>query len=83
MNSERQVRLPTGLLMASAVLIGTGAVIGAAGIILGGGATVVTIRRWVQALDEPPRAIARRRWHQMSDSVAAGAQAWRASEPGH
>lgn len=80
MNSSQPLELPSGTLTAAAVLIGAGALLGAAGLLLGSGAAIVTIRRWVQGLDEPPRDIARRRWHQVSNSVAAGAQAWRGGQ---
>ncbi len=63
-------------LMIGAVLVGAGALIGAAGLVLGGTVIVAATRRWVDQLDTPPAELARQKWAQARAATTAGASAW-------
>ena len=57
------------------LLVGSMLVLG--GAVLSGTVAVRATRRWVEQWQEPPSALARRRWGQARSAVAAGAQGWR------
>ena len=59
------------------MLIGTGGLLGCAGVLLLSSALVAATRRRVNQLDQPPSEIARLKWRQAKAATTAGAQAWR------
>jgi hypothetical protein len=63
------------------VLVGIGAVLASAGILLLGSATVSATRRWVKQLDRPPTEAAKLKWQQARAATTAGARAWRSNSP--
>jgi hypothetical protein len=63
-------------LMIGAVLVGAGALVGLAGLLVGGSAIVVATRRWMDQLDTPPTELARQKWAQARAATQAGASAW-------
>ena len=64
-------------MLASAVFIGLGGVLGMTGAALGSYALMAATRRWVRTLDTPPREIARRGWVQGKAAGIAVAEGWR------
>ena len=65
------------LLIRGVALLSVGSGLMLVGALLTGTVAVRATRRWVQQWDEPPRAVARRRWGQARSAVSAGAQGWR------
>jgi hypothetical protein len=64
------------LIGSSAALLTGGLVVCLAGAAIGAVAVVTACRRYVADLDEPPRAMARRRWGQARSATVAGVGAW-------
>lgn len=64
------------LLIGGIGLLSVGSVLALVGAVLSGIAAVRTTRRWVGGWQEPPSAMARRRWSQTRSAVAAGARGW-------
>ena len=64
------------LIGSSAALLTGGLVVCLAGAAIGAVAVVTACRRYVADLDEPPRAMARRRWGQARSATMAGVGAW-------
>jgi hypothetical protein len=75
--SRPTLHLNKGLVVAGAVLIGVGGVLGATGILLGTYAVVNASRDWMKQLEVPPGELARRKLHQARVASAAAAEAWR------
>jgi hypothetical protein len=73
--------MKTGPLVVGAALIGTGAVIGLAGLVIGGVAVLSATRRWVSQLEVPPNELARQKWAQARAATQAGASAWQDGVP--
>jgi hypothetical protein len=73
--------LHTGPLVVGAALIGAGAVIGLAGMVIGGVAVLSATRRWVSQLEVPPNELARQKWAQARAATQAGASAWQDGVP--
>jgi nitrous oxide reductase len=65
------------LLVGGAVLIGTGGVLGATGILVGTWAVVSAAREWMKHLEVPPGEVARQKLHQARVATSAAAAAWR------
>jgi hypothetical protein len=57
-------------------LLSVGSVLMLLGGLVTGTVAVRATRRWVDHLDEPPSAIARRTWGQARSAVAAGTRGW-------
>jgi hypothetical protein len=74
--AETGVQLNKGLLLASALLVGSGAVLGATGLLLGGLAVISATRQWIQQLERPPIDVARSRWQQVQAARNAATTAW-------
>jgi hypothetical protein len=74
------IELNRPLLTGGLVLIGVGAVIALAGSIAATVAAVGATRSWVRQWDEPPSAVARRRYAQARSAAVAGAQGWRQND---
>lgn len=72
--------LNRGMLVAAALLVGAGSVLGMAGLAVGGAAVVTAFRNWYQRADLPPRELARLKWEQTKSAAGAGAGAWRDTE---
>ena len=64
------------LIGSSAALLTGGLVVCLAGAAIGAVAVVSACRRYVAGLDEPPTAMARRRWGQARSATVAGVGAW-------
>jgi hypothetical protein len=79
--TESSIELNRGLLVGGVVLISVGALIGLVGGIATSAAMIGAARSWARQLDEPPSAMARRRFAQARTaalaSAQAGAQGWR------
>jgi hypothetical protein len=73
--------MDSGPLIVGAALIGAGAVIGLAGMVIGGVAVLSATRRWVGQLDQPPAEVARQKWAQARAATMAGASAWQDGVP--
>lgn len=71
--------------MVGAVLVGSGALIGMAGAVIGGLALVSAASRWIHQLEVPPTDVAKQKWSQAKAATQAGAQAWHHSNgmPAH
>jgi hypothetical protein len=65
------------LIAGSAVLVTGGLLVCLAGAAIGAVAVVGATRRYVADLQEPPSAMARRRWEQVRSASMAGVGAWR------
>lgn len=65
-----------GPLITGAVLLGAGALIATAGLVIGGGHLVSATRRWMNELETSPSDLARQKWVQAKAAYAAGASAW-------
>jgi hypothetical protein len=68
--------LNTTPLLVGAALIGAGAVIGLAGMVLSGTVMLAATRRWIRQMDVPPNELARQKWAQARAATMAGASAW-------
>jgi hypothetical protein len=62
-------------LAVGAALLGAGAVIGLAGLVVAGVALSAATRRWIAQLEVPPSELARQKWAQARAATAAGAAA--------
>lgn len=71
--------------MVGAVLVGSGALIGMAGALIGGLALVSAASRWIHELEVPPTEVVKQKWSQTKAATQAGAQAWHSSNgvPAH
>ena len=65
------------LLVGGIGLLSVGSVLVLVGALLSGIVAVRATRRWVDQWQEPPSAMARRRWSQTRSAVAAGSRGWR------
>jgi hypothetical protein len=79
-SNEQRVEINRALFMGGLVLVSAGAVLGMVGALATSAALVGAARSWMRQLDEPPSAMARRRWAQARSAAAAGAQGWRQNE---
>ena len=64
-NTERSNGLPTfssGLLIARGSLIGAGALIALAGLVVGGSHVASATRQWIREMEVPPSELARIKW---------------------
>lgn len=65
-----------GILTAGIGLLSIGSVLMLLGGLITGAVAIRATRRWVDHLDEPPSAVARRTLGQARSAVAAGAKGW-------
>lgn len=75
--SAPAVKVNRSFLVGGGVLVGIGGLLGFTGMALVGSALVSATRQWVNQLQEPPSAMARRKWRQARTAAHAGAEAWR------
>ena len=75
--SRPTLHLNKGMVVAGAVLIGVGGVLGATGILLGTYAVVNATRDWMRQLEVPPSEMARRKLQQARVASLAAAESWR------
>jgi hypothetical protein len=68
--------LDTRPLVVGAALIGAGAVIGLAGMVIGGVSVLSATRRWVGQMEQPPAELARQQLAKARAATQAGASAW-------
>jgi hypothetical protein len=66
--------------LAAAVLIGIGGLLGLVGLSVGSAAMVAACRRWYRRVDLPPHELARLKWEQARAAAGAGAGAWQQTE---
>lgn len=73
----------TGPLLAGAVLVGIGSLLGLAGLAISGATMAAAARRWVNSMEVPPSQLAKQQLAKARAATAAGASAWRngAAEP--
>jgi hypothetical protein len=69
-------QVSTRPLAIGAGLIGAGAVIWLAGVVVSGTAVAAAARRWVDQLEVPPNELARQKWSRARAATMAGASAW-------
>jgi len=73
---QQGIRLQSGPMIASATLVGAGALLAVAGLAVGGTHLVQAVRRWVQEMEVPPSERAKITMAQAKAAAAAGAEAW-------
>jgi hypothetical protein len=69
--------LQTGPLLAGAVLIGVGSLLGLAGLAIAGATLTAAARRYVNSMEVPPSELARQQLAKARAAASAGASAWR------
>jgi hypothetical protein len=69
-------QLNTTPVMIGAVLVSVGALVGVAGVLIGGQAVFSATRGWLRELEVPPGEVARQKWDQTRAAATAGARAW-------
>jgi len=69
--------LNTGPLLAGAVLIGIGSLLGLAGLAIAGAALGAAARRYVNNMEVPPSELAKQNLAKARAAASAGASAWR------
>ena len=69
--------LQTGPLLAGAVLIGVGSLLGLAGLAIAGAALTAAARRYVNSMEVPPSQLAKQNLAKARAAASAGASAWR------
>jgi hypothetical protein len=74
-----QVR--TGPLTIGAALMGAGAVVWLAGVVVSGTVVVAAAKRWIDQLEVPPNELAKQKWAQARAATMAGASAWQNGVP--
>jgi hypothetical protein len=75
--SSQGFSVQTGPLLAGAVLIGIGSLLGLAGLAIAGAALGAASRRYVNGMEVPPSELARRNLAKARAAASAGASAWR------
>jgi hypothetical protein len=74
-------QINTRSLLAGAVLMGVGGVLGLAGAALAGSVLFGAARRRVQQMEVPPSELARQNWARAKAATAAGVSTWRNGQP--
>jgi hypothetical protein len=69
-------QLNTTPIIIGTVLVSVGALIGIAGVLIGGQAVFSATRGWLRELEVPPGEVARQKWDQTRAAATAGARAW-------
>jgi hypothetical protein len=75
------IELNRPLLGGGLVLVAVGALIALTGSVAASIAVIGATRSWVRQWEEPPSALARRRYAQARSAALAGAQVWRNGQP--
>jgi hypothetical protein len=75
-SSSTTFQVNRSLMITGAALIGTGALIALAGLIVGGTAMAAASREWLRQLDVPPGEALKHTWGQTKAAAAAGSAAW-------
>lgn len=70
-----QVR--SGPLVVGGILVGVGAAVAFAGLVVAGSHVFAATRAWVKELETPPSELARLKWEQAKTAAASGAATWR------
>jgi hypothetical protein len=73
----RGFALNTAPLLAGAVLIGIGSLLGLAGLAIAGATLTAAARRYVDSMEVPPSQVARQQLAKARAAASAGASAWR------
>jgi hypothetical protein len=81
LQSRSRSRMNTRALVAGAVLMGVGGVLGLAGAALAASVLFATARRRVQEMEVPPSELARQNWARAKAATAAGVSTWRNGQP--
>jgi hypothetical protein len=74
--SYSSFQINTTPLVVGAALIGAGALIGVAGMLVGGTALASASRKWFRELEVPPSEVVKHKWNQTRAATTAGASAW-------
>lgn len=74
--AQQRLKIDSRLLTAAGVLVGVGATVWFAGMVVGSAALASAARQWMAQLEEPPSALARAKWQQLLAATNAGAAAW-------
>ena len=69
--------LNTGPLLAGAVLIGVGSLLGLAGLAIAGATLTAAARRYVNSMEVPPSELAKQNLAKARAAASAGVSAWR------
>jgi hypothetical protein len=69
--------LNTGPLLAGAVLIGIGSLLGLAGLAIAGATLTAAARRYVDSMEVPPSELAKQNLAKARAAATAGVSAWR------
>jgi hypothetical protein len=75
------LELNTGPLLAGAVLIGIGSLLGLAGLAIAGATLGAAARRYVNGMEVPPSELARQNLAKARAAASAGVSAWRDGAP--
>jgi len=76
-NGTAAIELNRPLLTGGLIMLGVGCLLCMGGGIAVSVAAVAATRSWVRQWEEPPSAMARRRYAQIRSAAVAGAQGWR------
>jgi len=68
------------MLIIAAALVGTGALVGLAGLSVGFAAVAGAARSWYQRVDLPPNELMKLKWEQAKAAAGASAGAWQETE---
>ena len=66
--------------LAAALLMAVGGLVGVAGLLVFSGAVVGACRRWYGRVDLAPNELAKLKWEQAKAAAGAGSGAWRETE---
>jgi hypothetical protein len=75
-SSSTAFQVNRSLIITGAALIGTGALIAMAGVIVSGSALAAASREWFRELDVPPGEVLKHTWGQTKAAASAGSAAW-------
>ncbi len=71
------IELKTGPLLAGAVMVGVGSLLGLAGLAISGATLAAAARRYVNNMDVPPSQLAKQQLAKARAAASAGTEAWR------
>jgi hypothetical protein len=74
--SSTGFQIRTGPLAFGAAMVGAGAIVATAGLVLSGTVVLAATRRWISELEVPPNELAKQKWAQARAATIAGAGAW-------
>lgn len=73
------LRFDRRLLSSAEILVGAGAVLSVAGLVVGFAAVRRAAQDWVEQLDQAPSELAIGKWQQLLDATVAGTNAYKSS----